>query len=279
MPETLELSYASSTPQRIEFTFEPYDAYIEDVTWVSSDATVIQLQDEPNSYGNGKGYTYIYAKKAGTATVTVKVNDGTSVHEASCVVTVKKENASTLKLNKKKVTLYLSKSASANEKVYLLKAYDKTKELGYEDVTWSSNKKNVVSVDRNGYLTVHAKGKATITATTKDGTGLTAKCTVEVKKQNLKSISGNKKITMRVGKKMTLTEMIYDETISFNPSLEKVYDTDLIFKSSNRNVVSVNKTTGTLFANKVGDAEITVTSKANKKVTFTFKVKVIDAVQ
>ena len=47
-------------------------------------------------------------------------------------------------------------------------------------VTWSSNNENVATVDQNGNVKAVGAGKATITATTADGSGVSATCTVTV---------------------------------------------------------------------------------------------------
>ena len=47
-------------------------------------------------------------------------------------------------------------------------------------VTWSSSDEAVATVDAAGLVSAMAAGTATITATTNDGTGLTASCTVTV---------------------------------------------------------------------------------------------------
>ena len=49
-----------------------------------------------------------------------------------------------------------------------------------QKVTWTSSNKTVATVDTEGNVTANAAGDAKITATTKDGTGLTATCTVTV---------------------------------------------------------------------------------------------------
>ena len=53
-------------------------------------------------------------------------------------------------------------------------------DAGDRTVTWTSDWETVASVDENGVVTAHSKGTAVITATTNDGTNLSASCTVEV---------------------------------------------------------------------------------------------------
>lgn len=294
LPATLELSTATTTSKKITFTYEPSNAYVKEVTWTTSNPLIATVSKNESSYYdyeeeryvygaayNGEGSADITVQKAGTVIITVKVDDGVSVHEASCIVTITEQAAETLKIDPKAVTLYLHRNMADNRNVKILEAYDmnKGKKANYddEDVIWKSNKTKVVSINRRGELTVHGKGKATITATLKDGTGLTAKCVVTVKKLKIESISGNKRITMRVGDEKELYQR-YDEALTITPDRSKVYDDRLIFTSSNNKIVSVNKTTGRLCANGVGTATITVKVK-DGNASFKFKVKVIDAMQ
>ncbi|MBQ0046366.1 MAG: CotH kinase family protein [Prevotellaceae bacterium] len=50
----------------------------------------------------------------------------------------------------------------------------------YRNVTWSSSNENVAVVDSKGQITAVGKGTCTITATSKDGAGVKAVCTVNV---------------------------------------------------------------------------------------------------
>lgn len=76
-------------------------------------------------------------------------------------------------LNKDKITLTVGDTATLEATVEPVNAANK-------DVTWSSNKTGVASVDADGKLTAVSAGTATITVITTDG-GKTATCTVTVK--------------------------------------------------------------------------------------------------
>ena len=82
--------------------------------------------------------------------------------------------AATIKLNKKKVTLYVGKTTVLKVKGTKNK------------VKWSSSRKKVASVNKKGKVTAKRKGKTTIQAKV---SGKTLKCKVTVKKYN--SLSGN----------------------------------------------------------------------------------------
>lgn len=69
----------------------------------------------------------------------------------------------------------------SNKSVVITKGF--TKKLSVKDaggkVTWSSSKKSVATVDKNGKVTAKKKGTATISAKTTDGTVLKCKVTVK----------------------------------------------------------------------------------------------------
>ena len=62
---------------------------------------------------------------------------------------------------------------------FTLTATIEPEEATNKEVTWSSDKASVATVDNNGNVKGIAEGEATITVTTKDG-GKTATCTVTV---------------------------------------------------------------------------------------------------
>lgn len=110
----------------------------------------------------------VVAKSAGKAVITVETfNDIT----AECVITVKEIETSKIKLNRKSVTLKKGKS------VYL-KATISPKNTTDKTVKWSSDKKNVATVNGNGVVSAIRLGTAKITARTTSGKKVT--CTVKV---------------------------------------------------------------------------------------------------
>ncbi len=49
-----------------------------------------------------------------------------------------------------------------------------------KSVTWATNNSSVATVDAQGLVTIHKKGKATLTATARDGSGVNAACLLDV---------------------------------------------------------------------------------------------------
>lgn len=80
-------------------------------------------------------------------------------------------------------------------------------------VKWTSSDPTIVSVDENGKITAHEKGTATITATTTDGSNLSASCTVMV----------TALVTPTIGNRATLTiNMVNGSTKQYDLSEDEL---------------------------------------------------------
>ena len=138
-------------------TVSPSNA-VTSYTWSSSNTSVATVD------GNGK----VTAKKAGTATITVKTANGKT---ASCNVTVQAVPTS-VSLNKTSLTLDVSKSYTLTKTVSPSNAVT--------SYTWSSSNTSVATVDGNGKVTAKKAGTATITVKTSNGKTATCKVTVNL---------------------------------------------------------------------------------------------------
>lgn len=170
---------------------------------------------------------------------------------------VKKIEAQSIKLNKKKVTVVKGKTVKLAATISPADTTDRT-------VKWKSSNKKVATVDKNGRVKGKKKGTATISATTSNGR--TFKCKVTVKNPvRVKSIKLNKKkATVKVGKTTKLK-------ITFNP--KKPTNKKVTWKSSNKKVATVDKN-GKVKGIKKGKVTITATSKdGGKKAKCTVTVK------
>jgi uncharacterized protein YjdB len=114
----------------------------------------------------------VTAKKAGTVTIVCKAADGSGT-KATCKVTIR-QAVEKIKISKTKLTLKKGKKST-------LKVTSITpKTAANRKVTWTSSNTRVAKVDSNGKVTAVGKGKAIITCKAKDGSGVSAKCTVTV---------------------------------------------------------------------------------------------------
>ena len=157
------VSLVAGTNTTLIATVVPANAANKKVTW-SSDKPEIASVDAKGT---------VTAHKAGAAVITVETDEGAKT--ASCKVTVTAKAAvavTEVTLNKSEPRLEEGKSEQLTATVAPANATNKT-------VTWSSNKPDVAAVDKDGKVTAHKVGEATITVTTTDG-GKAASCTVRV---------------------------------------------------------------------------------------------------
>ena len=141
-------------------TVNPSNATNKNVTWTSSDASVATVS-------NGK----VTAVKAGTATITVKTEDGGKT--ATCAVTV---NAKVYPVTG--VTLDKTTATMTEGDELTLTATVNPSNATNKNVTWTTSDSKVATVS-NGKVTAVKAGTAIITVKTVDG-GKTATCTVTV---------------------------------------------------------------------------------------------------
>ena len=151
-------------------TVAPDNATNKKVTW-KSDKPEIATVD-----ASGK----ITGVKEGEATITVTTEDGGKT--ATCKVTVEAATIAVtgVTLNKTELTLEVDGSETLTATVAPDDATNK-------EVTWSSDKPEIVTVDATGKVTGVATGEATITVTTEDG-GKTATCKVAVKVPDIEGV-------------------------------------------------------------------------------------------
>lgn len=160
-PKTLSLNPGKGGT--LTATITPDNATNQNVTWKSSDTKVATVD-------NG----LVTAVAEGTATITVTTTDGN--FQDTCTVTVTppaKTPVTSVTLDKTSLTLDVGGSFTLTATVEPANATNKA-------VTWSTSDKNVATVDQNGNVKAVGAGKATITATTADGSGVSATCTVTV---------------------------------------------------------------------------------------------------
>ena len=140
----------------LKASISPSSAENKKVTFTSSNPGVATVT------ASGK----VTAKKAGTAEVTVKTNDGKK--KSTCTITV--TDKPKVQLSKTSLNLTVGDSETLTATVSP-KGSDQT-------VTWTSSDTSVATV-KDGVVTAVKAGKATITCTAKDG-GTSATCAVTV---------------------------------------------------------------------------------------------------
>ena len=228
-------------------TVLPENATDPSVTWTSGNTSIAMV----SSTGE------ISAKAVGLTTVTVKTNDGGKT--ATCTVTVKPVNVSSVTLNRETLSLILGETATLTATVHPENAANK-------NVSWTSSNAGVASVDASGKVSAQSVGTAKITVTTEDG-GKTASCSVTVSPIAVTGISLNKTtMSLLIGGTEKLTA-----TVSPSNATNK----NVSWTSSNSNIVTVDSN-GNVSAIKDGTAVITATTEdGGKKATCSVTVNPI----
>ena len=231
--------------ETLSATVAPADATNKKVTWKSSDAAVATVDT------NGK----VTAVKAGEATITVTTEDGGKT--ATCKVTVKPNLVSEITLAALAIYVGESKAITAT-----VKPDDATNKA----LTWTSSDETVATVDNTGKVTGKKIGTATITATARDGSGVSGSCTVTVLSHVKKVTVTPANLTLGQNKSYTLKATV--EVFGSGT------DTGVTWTSSDTTIATVDATGKVTATDKVGTVTITATSKADpaKKGTCTVKV-------
>jgi uncharacterized protein YjdB len=227
-------------------TITPDNATNKNVTWSSSNSSVVTVAD-------GK----VTAVKSGTATIIVKTEDGGMTASCSVNVADKKYPVTGVALDKSSIELTEGDVAALTATITPSNATNK-------NLIWSTDNSAVATV-KDGKVTAVAKGTAKITVTTEDG-GKTAICSVTVKEKvyPVVGVSLDKtSIELTEGDATTLLVII-------NP--ENATNRNVIWSSSNPAVAAVKD--GQVTAISKGTATITVTTEdGGKTATCSVTVK------
>jgi len=231
------------TPERIELeegqtaiftaTVLPENATNKNITWTSSNESVVVIS-------NG----IINAVNEGSATITVKTEDGNYTATAQIIVKPATISVTGVTLNESSKTLKMGESCT-------LVATVLPKDATNKNVTWESLNRNVATV-ANGVVTAVGVGKTTVIVKTVDG-NYTANCEITVKEAiaervDVTSVILNKSSeTLKIGETLNLIPTI-------NPS--NATNKNVTWTSSNTNVATVSN--GVVTARGIGKATITV---------------------
>lgn len=187
-PTVMTLDMGQS--QTLQWQFNPSNTqYGATVMFSSSDISIADVDF------NGK----ITARGAGTTTITATTNYFTT---ATCQVTVNPMLATSINLNQSAMNLTVGSSQKLTATVLPAGTSDKS-------VTWTSSDESIATVDANGNVTGITTGLATITATTNDGSNLSASCAVTVSGITANAIRLDKtELEMSAGQSYKLTATV-----------------------------------------------------------------------
>ena len=225
-------------------TVLPTDADNTTLVWTSSDETVATVQDG-----------VVTTLKAGEAVIIATTTDGTDL-SASCTVTVKPILVSSITLDKQTAEVLRDEKVTLSATVSPADADNTT-------LVWTSSDETVATV-QDGVVTTLKVGEAVITATTTDGTELSASCTVTVKPILVSFIALDKQTA----------EVLRGETVELKATFfpEDADNTTLVWTSSDETVATVQD--GVVTTLKSGRAVITVSTTDGSNLSSTCMVTV-----
>ena len=201
------------------------------VKWSSSDTNVAKVDNDGNVTPVGNG----------TCKITATTADGTNL-SASCDITVKVATGISLNVTSYKIT-------NVSQTLALVASL-KPDDLENKKVEWRSSNTGIATVDENGNVTPVGSGSCKITATTTDGTNLSASCNLVVDVK-VKSISFN-------STSYTITDLA--QTPSFEPNITpSIASKNVTWKSSNTGIATVNSK-GVIKAVSNGTCKVTATT-------------------
>ena len=228
-----EVSLERDATVQLAATVTPDNADDRTVIWSSNDNGIARVDD------SGR----VTAISVGTTTITAKTYDGSGL-TASCTVTVTPKLVQSITMDDEALTLERGDDTRLTVTVTPQDADDTS-------VTWSSNNPGIASVEGNGRVTAIEVGTAVITATTNDGSGLSARCTVTVTPKEVNDISLNKEtLEMEIGDIERLTAIV---------SPDDADDKTVTWQSTDAKVASVNSD-GVVTARNAGEATIIATT-------------------
>lgn len=222
---------------KLSYTITPVNATNTDVTWSTTDSSIVSV----DSKGNVK------AVAAGTAVIILRTADG--IYMSTCTITVK-EKATGLAFDVTSLELYIGKTYTIKVTPTPATATDYT-------LTWSSLDATIASVDSNGTITAKAAGKTMITATTSTGSLLYCNVTVKAEATGLQ---------LNYTEKTLVIGDYFDLKATIKPSAAANEET-IVWVSSKTSVATVS-TSGRVKGIKGGTAVITCKTTDGKFTTF-----------
>ena len=215
----------------LTYTLLPRNTTDPSIRWTSSDTTVITI----DSHGRCQ------ANALGMAQVSIATCDGSGLM-AICNILVTPILADSLALSATGMTLTIGDSASLTAQVFPATTTNPT-------VLWQSSAPRVVRVDNQGNIWAEGVGEAVITASTADGSLLTAQCSIVVLPILADSLAiSATEMTLTIGDSASLTAQVFPATTT-NPTI--------LWQSSDPHVVRVDEQ-GNIWALSVGEAVISV---------------------
>jgi uncharacterized protein YjdB len=222
------LNMVYGTGETLTATVTPLNASERTVTWTSDNTSVARVDS------NGK----VIATGVGSATVTASAGG----KSARCTVVVTPIPVSGITLPDANIVVGATVTLTAS----VTPASAENRE-----VTWSSSNPGVATVSNTGVVTGLASGTATISATAKDGSGVSGSCIVTVREIDVASVVLDKtSLSLEEGETALLVASVEPDSAT---------DKSVTWSSSDDSVVSMDAA-GKVTAVSAGTATVTVTT-------------------
>ena len=222
----------------------PETAANKNVTWEVDHNTIVEITNT-EATGDGSRAT-LKGLENGTATVTVKTDDGNKTAECEIEVgtPVKK-----ISFSDRRFDLGVGKTRQLQWTI-------EPEDAGNKDVTFRSDDESIASVDTTGLVTAKAKGKTNITVTTRDGE---KRATCEV------NVVENVEVTnLYLDKESVLLAPGESEELTVEVVPENATDKEVTWSVERSSIAKVEDQ---------GNGKATVTAVAEGTTTLTVKTK------
>lgn len=237
-----ELSFTKgdTATQKLTATISPATATNTKVNWKSEDANIAKVDSDGN----------VTAVGAGTTNIVATADDNSSI-SAKCSVTVNK-----------KVVKVTGITISGNNAIKVgetsqLSAIVEPSNADAQHVSWASNHTEIATISDDGLVKAVAEGITTITATAKDGSGVTGTYEINVST----NVIDVQSVTLS---QTTLDLKVGDSSVTLTATVapDNATSKDITWTSDNTSVATVAN--GTVTA--VGAGTATITASAGGKI-------------
>ena len=246
------VSLVKGTTFQIEATVLPENATDKKILYSSSDKNIAAV--------NEKGL--IFANSVGTASITLKAADGVS-KTISVTVTAARINVTEIAVSStdENISIVKGRTHRLNATVKPDNATDKT-------LTYSSDHKDIASVDTNGLITAKKVGAAALTITAADGITKIVNVTVTEAEVAVTDIEFDpplpaQPIELGVGQEYTINAKVKPDNA-----------TNKYVRITNNAPDYISVSGETVEGSKKGDAEVTVESASNPEIKKVIKFKI-----
>lgn len=236
-------------------TILPEDVTNKQIRWTTGNESIATVSDEGIVIVTGAGETVI----------TAFTTDGTNL-SAQCHITAEPATvfAESISLNIQEGEVYIGRPIQ-------LVATILPTDVSTKGASWTTSNPDVATVNEIGVVNGIAEGEAIITATTVDGTNLSASCKLTIKPVIAETITLNiTEARVEVGKTLQLSASITPDDTTIP---------DVKWQSSDESIATVND--GLVTANSEGEVIITATTTdgSNLSVSCAITVFLADGIQ